>query len=173
MIFPMFALFWGFFWTIFVQYSRKLDRAYTTSILNVKHESLAKLFIKMTIWVYISYELKEVIVNQINQNTGDKEVYNLFHGRSNVLLEYDYQSLAKEHPDEQFTNITELESVFYSNKYDTPVRMYAHTPGDKITVTYNGLYDPFWLVKKYIFPLKSMKDEFPHMKGFPFEPSKN
>ena len=72
--------------------------------------------------------------NYLDEHLGDIEIYTLLNGRSNLLLDYnqnDYEEVFD-------ANITEIESVYVSNKYNTPATTWSHVPGpDKITVTYN------------------------------------
>jgi len=103
----------------------------------------------------------------LNQVPGEREVYNLLHGRSNYLLDYDYKKIAEKHPGEMVVPLNEIESVFYTNKYDAPVRLLAHTPGDKISVLYTNMINPNFMMKKYYSPFKSLTSKFPQLKTLP------
>jgi hypothetical protein len=61
-------------------------------------------------------------------------MYNLFHGRSSILLDYsEYSDL------ELYPTIDKIESVWTSAKLDSPVTSWVHNSGDaleKITALY-------------------------------------
>jgi len=65
MIFPLFAIFWGFFWIILLTYTRRIDKriTYTLGSKPACLESLMKIIIKIAIWVYVGIEVKEIVVN--------------------------------------------------------------------------------------------------------------
>ena len=88
--------------------------------------------------LYCFFELSEHVKGQLSMNSGDREIYNLMHGRSNVLL--DYSDYIQKHPEDNWQGFDRIQSVYISNKYETPVTTWAHTNeyGDnRITALYN------------------------------------
>lgn len=75
LVFPIFALFWAYF--VSAIYSMVPQNSYM----------LRSLF-KCIIFVYVSVESFEQIRNHQSYHRGDKELYTMMHGRSNVLLDY-------------------------------------------------------------------------------------
>jgi hypothetical protein len=51
-------------------------------------ERIGKMIYCLAAWWYIATELGSTIQNQINFHPGDKEIYNLLHGRSSLLTTY-------------------------------------------------------------------------------------
>ena len=123
MIFPMFAISWSFIWIVFIQFAKRLDRGLNSSGL----ETLAKWIVKIIMFKYIALEVTETIKGALNIRIGDHDVYALLHGRSEELLKYDYQRLIKENPNDKITPLKEVESIYFTNKYDSPGHMISHT----------------------------------------------
>lgn len=152
MIFPLFALYWGFFWAQCVEYS-----------------SYFKWLYKLTFWVYLMTEIKGSIQHTLNFHPGDREIYNLIGGRSNLLTTYDYSK----YQNETTVEIKDIESLYFSNKYDSPNRLWSHRPGDdnKVTVTYIAFLDPNFVSKKYLHYFTELLKDFPQLR-MPQEPGK-
>jgi len=98
-----------------------------------------------------------------NYHPGDKEVYNLLHGRSNALL--DYSAFIRENPESSFKGFPNgIESIYVSTKHDTPVTTWAHTPGkDKVTVLYVTNLVPQFMAEKFYAPFKKLEAQFPEL----------
>ena len=69
-IFPLFIISWGFLWT---------------EITNMV--PVVKKVFKLIFLIYIANEVKMTMKTQLNFSPGDKEIYNLLHDRSPILLE--------------------------------------------------------------------------------------
>lgn len=134
-IFPVFALYWSFFWLKFQQ----------------SNWVFGKLF-KVIFIIYILVESIISIQQHNASNRGDKEMYTLLHGRSNLLLDY------SDHPDiEKYQIPDKVESVFTNCKYDSPVSSWLHTPGEKITALYPSYQQPSFVLIAYFFKFKYLE----------------
>ena len=82
---------------------------------------------------------------QINKSLGDKEIYNLFHDRSPLLLEG--------------SGLIQIESVYALAKYESPQTTWAHVPSseEKITVLFPVFQQPYFSNFKYLAPFKRME----------------
>ena len=85
---------------------------------------LVKKVFKLIFLIYISNEIKMTMKTQLNFSPGDKEIYNLLHDRSSILLEG--------------SGLSRIESFFVTAKYESPITTWAHVRGneEKITVLF-------------------------------------
>lgn len=106
-IFPLFIIGWGYL-------SSEITR-----ILPI----LKKVF-KVIFIVYVLNEIKMTMKMQLNYSPGDKEIYNLLHNRSPILLEG--------------SGLSRIESFFSTSKYESPLTTWGHVPSseEKITVLF-------------------------------------
>ena len=106
-IFPLFIISWGYLCTEI------------TKMLPV----VKKIF-KLIFFIYIANEIKMTMKTQLNFSPGDKEIYNLLHDRSPILLEG--------------SGLNRIESFFVTAKYESPITTWAHVGGneEKITVLF-------------------------------------
>jgi hypothetical protein len=119
-IFPIFAVFWTFFWINFYKIFTFVPKKVYTLVFGF----------------YCFFELSEHVKHQLNVCTGDREIYTLMHGRSNVLL--DYSDYIAEHPEDDWKGFDRIESLHVARKYETPVTAWAHVPDEeKITALYS------------------------------------
>lgn len=72
---------------------------------------------KIAFWVYLWAEVTEAVRNQLNQQRGDRELYTLFHGRSELLTDYDgFINSHQSDPDSadfaEFQGLSDISSVY-------------------------------------------------------------
>ena len=65
-----------------------------------------------------------MMVNQNSFTLGDLEIYNYHPIRSENLL--DYSEFLHRHPEANSSALTELESLYVTSKYDSPVTLWGH-----------------------------------------------
>ena len=85
---------------------------------------LVKKVFKLIFLVYVANEIKMTIKMQLNYSPGDKEIYNLLHDRSPILLEG--------------SGLNQIESFFSTSKYESPLTTWGHVRSneEKITVLF-------------------------------------
>jgi hypothetical protein len=97
-IFPLFIISWAYLWT------------------NIIHMlPFVKKVFKIVFMIYVASEIKMTLKMQLNYSPGDKEIYNLLHDRSSLLLDY-----PEGRPFER------IESFFCTSKYESPLTTWAH-----------------------------------------------
>jgi len=162
-VFPLFAIYWAFFWLVIIRVARQLDNTSVQKWMPVTLESFVKLVFKFFFWFYAYREVLGAMFLQTNYKPGDPEIYNLLNGRSNQLT--DYSKFLKDHPESNFKGFPGgVESLYLQTKYDTPVTAWSHQPGkDKVTVLYTPFLLPQFAAKKYYSPFTSMQYEFPEL----------
>lgn len=130
---------------------------------------MVRLAVVVINWIYISKELIGILKNNVNFHILDVEFYNLQPERSTFLFDYDYDALRKNNPNEEVVEMPlRLESLFYSNKYDTPLTTIVHQKDYKTTVIYMSYQQPNFSNLKYFPPFGPLNKEFPMLK-VPFE----
>ena len=112
-----------------------------------------KLF-KAIYLIYIIVECTISVQQHLGYHRGDKEMYTLMHGRSDLLLDY------SNYPDlDQYEKMDRIESVFTNCKYDSPVSTWLHTQGaasDKITVLYPSYQQPGFVLSTYFWKFRHL-----------------
>jgi len=83
-LFPLFAMYWAFFWLVVIRLSQTIDKKQS----RVKTENIIKLIFKIFFWIYVYYESAGTIKQISTYRPGDPEIYNLLNGRSEVLTDY-------------------------------------------------------------------------------------
>lgn len=80
-IFPLFGIFWSMFWLVFLRVFQSCNKPILKSV--------SRLIFQIAFLVYFWEEMFMTVKNQLNYHKGDKEIYTLLHGRSNLLTNYD------------------------------------------------------------------------------------
>ena len=80
-IFPLFAIFWAMFWVVLLRVFKSTGQP--------RLIWLSRLIFKIAFLAYFWEEMFMTIKNQLNYHKGDKEIYTLLHGRSQLLTNYD------------------------------------------------------------------------------------
>lgn len=94
-------------------------------------------------------ECRTTFNDSVTAGSTDKEIYTLLNGRSDLLT-----SFYNLDPAEPQVNLTEVHSIFVSDKYMSAPTLLAHIPGrEKVTVTYNTFTQPSFFMIKHYAPL--------------------
>ena len=118
-IFPILGLCWGYFWRTACQQSSAVKHCFRYIFL-----------------AYVWVEVVMLVKDQQSYFAGDRELYSLLHGRSDLLLDYKNVSDSSLVP-------TRIESVYITEPYDTPVKLWSHvSDSDKITVLHAPYTNP-------------------------------
>jgi hypothetical protein len=89
MIFPLFGIFWAFFFVTLEMYAEVLKKVSKVNVL----PSLARKATTIFYSVYIASELGMMIKDQLNYRCGDIQVYNFLNSPGSFATEYNYTKL--------------------------------------------------------------------------------
>lgn len=93
-------------------------------------------------------------MHQVDQK-GDRELYNMLHDRSSVLVDYSQYDQNDENIDLQ--SLQRVESVMTLSKYDSPVTTVLHEKGDKITPIYPACMHPGFVQQTYFAQFRELE----------------
>ena len=162
-IFPLFAIFWSFFWVVILRGFEALHQKLTPSSNTFGLRQLGRLIYSIAFLAYFFQEMFLTIKDQLNFHQGDKELYTLLHGRSSLLTDYSHFREHQREEGDTFPGFEDVSSVYTNHKYDSPVATWAHTPGEKITILYDAFQHPSFMAEKYFPPFASMMKEDPDL----------
>jgi hypothetical protein len=110
--------------------------AVSTSFLFIKiSDAMPTPRVKMVFMrIFITFYMFKECMQVVPQFRVDKDVYTYLHGRNLNVLDYsDFIENVKD-PNDDFSGMDRIESVYALNKFSTPITTYAHTPDEeKIT----------------------------------------
>lgn len=136
-ILPLVGIFWSNFWLVAFKFENEIISR--MKLQNLTIPSFSKLLFLINFWLFFYFNYNECILDFNKESRSFIEIYNLLHGRSSLLLDYS-------HLNDSEVQLTDVESFYVNEKYDNPPTVWAHTPGDKITVTYNSFTQPKFMM---------------------------
>lgn len=86
-----------------------------------------------------------------------------------MLTDYSEFMRSGMEPGDDFTGMTEVESMFVTSKYDSPVTLWGHKQGDKTTMLSVSYIDPFFLYNDHYRAFANITDRYPKAT-FPYQP---